>query len=140
MSTEQNEALVNRYMEEVWNKGNLDALDELFAENYVAGLPMPGTSPDLEGFRQFIAMARAAFPDLRQTVEDSFAAGDRVVQRWTFGGTHKAEFMGVPPTGKDVAFDGISIYRIEGGRILQDWTIPDLASLMTQLGVIPAPG
>lgn len=139
MSRQENVAIVNRYMEEVWNEGNLDAVDELLAEEYVHGTPPPGMRPDREGFKQYVAMMREAFPDLSQTVEDTVAEGDKVVQRWTGRGTHTGALMGTSPTGTEVTIRGISIYRISGGKIARDWTIVDLLGLMQQLGVVPSP-
>lgn len=137
MSAQKNRNLANRYAEEVWNKGNIDQIDELLAEDYQHGSPPPGVSPDREGFKQFVSMAHNAFPDYQLTVEDSLAQGDKVVQRWTARATHEGKFLGVPPTGNDVSFTGISIYQIEGGRIVRDWTRVDLMGLMQQIGTVP---
>ena len=76
----------------------------------------------------------------RDTVDDLVAEGDKVVVRWTFRGTHPGEFQGVPPTGKQVTIIGISIFRIVGNKVVEDWTIIDLLGLLQQLGVIPPPG
>jgi predicted ester cyclase len=81
-----------------------------------------------------------AFPDMRAEIHDQVAEGDKVVTRKTFYGTQQGEFMGIPPTGKKVAFDVIDIFRIADGRILEHWFAGDMLGLMQQLGAVPAPG
>ena len=135
----QNVAVVNRYLEEVWNAGNLNAVDELLAQEYVHGTPAPGMPPGREGLKQFIAMMRAALPDLSHSVDDTIAHGDKVVQRSTARGTHKGELMGVPPTGTGVTIEGISIYQVIGGKIAKEWTIVDRLGLMQQIGAALEP-
>jgi steroid delta-isomerase-like uncharacterized protein len=139
MSREENVAVVNRYLEEIWNKGNLDAVDDLLSEDYRHGTPPPGMEPTREGFKQYVGMVKSAFPDLTLRAEDTIAEGDKVVQRNVGRGTHRGDFVDVPPTGKEVNIDGISIYQVRDGRIVKDWTIVDLMGLMQQIGAIPAP-
>jgi predicted ester cyclase len=81
-----------------------------------------------------------AFPDLKVTSEFELADGDKVVMRWTAAGTHNGELMGIPPTGKRVQMTGISISRVAGGKIVEEWNETDQMNLMQQLGVVPAPG
>jgi len=129
MSAEENKALVRREQEELWNHtGNLDAAEELFAPAYA------------EAARQEAADFRQGFPDVVSTIEDLIAEGDKVVARWTSQATHQGDYMGVPPTGKQVEFTGISVYRIEGGKIAESWTIEDELSLMRQIGAVPQAG
>ena len=93
---EENKAIVRRIFEEVWNQGKLDVIDDIYAADFVDH--MPG-SPDIhgpEGFKQFVNMYRTAFPDIKFTIEDQIAEGDKVVNRFTFTGTHKGELMGIP--------------------------------------------
>ncbi len=138
MSIEENKALVQRFVEEVWNKGNLAAADEFLAANSVGHDPdAPGLAPGVEGFKQVFTMFRTAFPDLHVTVEDMIAEGDKVVSRTTARGTHKGELMGIAPTGKQVTVAEIRIHRIAGGKIVEHWGIVDKLSLMQQLGVVP---
>lgn len=136
----ENVALVNRYVEEVWNEGNLDALDDLLAEEYVNDSFPPGTPPGQSGLEQTISMVRGGFPDLTLTPDDTVAEDDKVVQRWTGRGTHTGELMGVPPSGKEVSYQGISIYHVKDGKIAQDWTNVDLMGIMQQIGAAPGPG
>jgi predicted ester cyclase len=90
--------------------------------------------------KQFFAMAHSAFPDFHSTLEDMFAEGDKVVQRFTARGTHKGEWMGIAPTGKQMTCPGIAIHRITGGKIVEGWTSMDMLGVMVQLGVVPPPG
>lgn len=125
---------------EVGNKGNLDVVDEIFATDYVSHNP---TGPDITGpeeYKQFISGLRTAFPDLRFTTDDRFTKGDKLVVRWTARGTHKMEFMGIPPTGKQVTVTGIVIHRFVGGKIQETWEKSDALGLLQQLGVVPSPG
>ncbi len=140
MSVEENKVIELRFFEEVVNKGNLAVIDELVAPNFVQHDAPPGITADREGMKQFFAMHLSAFPDFHSTLEDMFAEGDKVVQRFTARGTHKGEFMGIPPTDKQVTITGIAIHRITGGKIVEDWTNMDMLGAMQQLGVIPPPG
>ncbi len=139
MSTEENKALVRRFEEEVWNGRNPSRVDEFFAASHI--FRAAGSPPlDREGHRQMIAHFQDAFPDGRNTSEELLAEGDKVVQRWTFRGTHQGAFQGIPPTGRPVTLTGISIWRVEGGTIVESWHELDTLGLMQQLGVIPTPG
>ena len=140
MSVEENKTIERRYMEEVWTKGNLAAVDELVATNYVDHTPMPGASPDLQGLKQFVTVVTAAFPDWHATTEDMIAEGDKVVVRFTGSGTHKGGFMGIPPTGRQLTMMAIAIHRIAGGKIVENWLQADMLGMMVQLGVVPPPG
>jgi steroid delta-isomerase-like uncharacterized protein len=91
-------------------------------------------------YKQFVAPWRPAFPDLKFTLEDQIAEGDKVMNRWTARATHTGDFMGIPATGNQLTFLGISIGRIIDGKIVEEWTLMDMYSLFQQLGVIPSPG
>ncbi len=97
MSAEENKTLIREIIEEIWNKGDLAAVDRYFAPDYVDHSPLPGQSPGSEGYKQAAAAMREAFPDLRLTLEDILAQGDKVAFRYTMGGTHRGDFMGMPP-------------------------------------------
>jgi steroid delta-isomerase-like uncharacterized protein len=141
MSTEQNKALVRRLMEEVFNRGNKSLVDELFAPDFVEREELPpGIPPDRESVKQFSTMFGSAFPDFKVTIDDIIAEGDKVVVRSTWSGTHKGEFMGIPPTGKSVSFGVFDTIRIAGGKFVEHWGQMDTMRMMQQLGVIPAPG
>jgi steroid delta-isomerase-like uncharacterized protein len=136
---EENEALVRRYFEEIWDKGNLDLIDELFTTNFVRHGPTAteGEVRGLEAFKGVVSMYRTAFPDLRVPIEDLVAEGDRVVTRWTARGTHQGELMGITPTGNQASVTGIIVDRISGGRIEKEWVEYDTLHLMQQIGAVP---
>ena len=137
MSAEEHKALVRRFVDEFWSKGNLAVADELMAPDAVVHEPVAGTPADLKPIARAI---RAAFPDWHSTVDEMIAEGDRVVERWTGRGTHRGEWQGIPPTGTRVAVPGVVFYRIAGGKIVEFRGQFDRMSLMQQLGVVPGPG
>jgi len=139
MTAEENKALVTRLIEEAWNEGNLAVIDELLAPDYVLHIDAPG-APGREGYKQAVEMHRAAWSDLRLTIEDMVAEGDKVAMRGILSGTQTGEYMGIPPTGKRAAWSAISIRRFEGGQIAEEWVEMDTLGLLQQLGVVPAPG
>jgi steroid delta-isomerase-like uncharacterized protein len=139
--TEANKALTRRFYEEGWNQGNLAVFDELLASNHVLHDPgFPEPIHGLEGFKQYYASYRTAFPGNQLTVEDYIAEGDTVVSRWTGRGTHKGDLMGIAPTGKQVTVTGISIQRIANGKIVEEWSNYDMLGMLQQLGVASMPG
>jgi len=137
MSVEQNKALGRRWVEEIWGKGNLAVIDEIYATNFIWNWAPPGVTPDREGYKQIVTMNFAAFADVKCTLEDVIAEGDKVVVRWTWRGTHKGEYMGIAPTGKQVTLTGIGIVRIEGGKAIEEWGEMNMMGMMQQLGVVP---
>ena len=137
MSSEQNKAIVRRASEEPW-KGNLDVVDELMAHEYIGhdpANPEPLRGP--KGVKEFISSYRAAFPDAEIRVEQQLAEGDLVATRWTGRGTHQGELMGIAPTGKQVTVSGLTISRLEGGKIVEDFSNWDTFGMMQQLDAIP---
>ena len=142
MSTEDNKALVHRFFQEFWDQKNLAVADELLAATHVDHTPgsPPGLPPGPEGFKQFASVYFAAFPDLRLTIEDMVAEGDKVVTRWTSHATHTGNLFGIPPTGKSTSITGITISRLAGGKAVETWTNFDMLGLLQQIGAIPAPG
>jgi steroid delta-isomerase-like uncharacterized protein len=130
---EKNKALVREFFEEAWGKGNLAAVDEFMAADYVEH-PRPSTlSPGAEGLKQLIAAYRTAFPDLKATLDDIFAEGDRVAFRWNVSGTHLGDWLGIPPTGNHVAANGITVFRISDGKVVESWTSIDLSPAEEEL-------
>ncbi len=138
MSTEENKALIRRFYEEVFNKRNLAALDDFYAPDHVDHTLPPGLPAGPEGTRQAIAMTLAGFPDLRITIEDMIAEGDKVVIRFTMHGTQQGMFGNLSPTGKQVAVSTIEITRIADGKIVEDWGLDDRLGMLQQLGLVPA--
>ncbi len=143
MSADQNRAIILRLYTEVFGKWNLGVIDEIIAAEFVGHemlLVRPETPPGPIGFKEFYGGLRSAFPDLRYVVDDVIAEGDKVVVRWTWMCTHKGEFMGIPPTGKQATVTGMAIYRIAGGKCVERWVELSLLGLLQQLGAVPAPG
>jgi steroid delta-isomerase-like uncharacterized protein len=118
----ENKILIRRWLAEVFTHGDLDEADELFTPNYALHDPsFPHDVHGPEGIKRYVTAYRAAFPDLRVTVEDQLAEDDRVVTRWTVRGTHSGMFLGLAPTGDEVAVSGIEFARVVGGRIDEAW-------------------
>ena len=134
-----NKKLLLRLMDEVWTQGKLDVIDELFTADHTSP-DAPGLPPGPAGTKMIVGMFRSAFPDLKVEVLDMMASGDRVAGRLRETGTHKGDLMGIPPTGKAVDFGELAILRIANGKIAESWYNPDMPTLMTQLGVMPAFG
>ena len=141
MSAEENKALIRRFTEEVINGKNLAVIDELMTPDYVEHEELPaGAAGGREAVKQFFGMLFNAFPDLQATVEDIVAEGDRVASRGTWRGTHRGEFMGIPPTGKTATFAVFDIVRMRDGKATDHWGVTDTMSLMQQLGVAAPAG
>jgi steroid delta-isomerase-like uncharacterized protein len=138
--SEENKALMRRELEEVWNKHNPDAVDEIYAPDFVNHSAPPGMPNDREGFKAFVGANLGAFPDVKVTIDTLVAEGDKVVSRWTGTGTHTGELMGIPATGKQVNMTGITIVRVADGKIAEFWMESDQMGMMQQLGVVPPPG
>ena len=135
MSIENNKALVRHFYEEVWNRGNLDAADDVFAAQYVRHDLRPGNAlPGPAGQKKIAADFRAAFPDLHMTIDLIIAEGDLVVARWTTEGTNTGQWGDVPPTGKRARFSGVNIFRIAEGKVVELWNHRDDLGVMQQLG------
>jgi steroid delta-isomerase-like uncharacterized protein len=133
MSIEENKALARRWNEEIWNKGNMAAVDELMAGNFVWHSAPPGMAPDREGFKQYAA-SLLVFSDVSCVAEDMVAEGDKVAVRWSWSGKHTGDYMGMAPTGKQATMTGISIIHIADGKITAEWDEQDNMGFMTQLG------
>jgi steroid delta-isomerase-like uncharacterized protein len=138
MSTESKD-LIRRWFEEVWNKGREDAIDEMFAADGVAhGLTEEGdkTMRGPEQFKPFYRAFRSAFPDLEVVVEDTIAEGDKLAARCTVRGKHQSDSLGFAATGLTTDFTGITIVRIERGKIVEAWNNFDFMTMYKQLGAL----
>jgi steroid delta-isomerase-like uncharacterized protein len=139
--SEENKALIQRFVEEAFNKGNLDVADEVYASTFIAHDPtIPEGQGSPEQVKQFVNMYLSAFPDGHTTVEDVISDGEKVAYRWTFRGTHQGELMGISPTGRQMTITGITINRVSGGKVEEQWNNFDQLGMLQQLGVAPAPG
>jgi predicted ester cyclase len=132
MTRQENEMVVRRTWEELFNQGNLAVADELISptfNNHAA----PGAPPGPASFKQLVTFYRSAFPDARFTIEDLLSDDDKVVMRNTFSGTQHGPFMGIAPTGKRVSQEQIHIVRVVNGQVVEHWAVRDDLSLLRQL-------
>ena len=135
--TQDNSAIVRRFVDEVINQGKMGSAEEFVWEDVVEQVPLPGQGPGLEGLKDVLRGMRSAFPDIEFSIKEQVCEGDKVVSRFEWTGTHKAEFMGVPATGRQVRVWGVVIDRLEAGRIKDTRILMDALGLMMQLGALP---
>ena len=135
-----NKALVRRLFAEVWNQGNLTAIDELFATSYIRYDPAAPEAKGLAGLKHFVTTLRMAFPDIEVALEDLIAEGDKVAARAIWRGTHQGEYLGIAPTGRQVAVMGTVTLRIVHDKFQEGWLNMDILGLLQQLGAIPPLG
>jgi steroid delta-isomerase-like uncharacterized protein len=129
--------LARRWFSEVMSEGKTEVVDELCSQDFVDHNPLPGTSPDLAGIKDFVAQIRAAFPDLQMTADDLIVEGDRLAVRSTMRGTHEGDFMGIAASGKKVEVSNFDFVRFENDQAAEHWGAIDTGALMEQLGVAP---
>lgn len=134
--SEENKTLIRRAWDEIFNQKNLRAVDEYFAEDAIIGFAPPGIRPDREGFKQIIGPYLTAFPDLRVVLEDQVAEDGTVASRFKVSGTHKGEFAGLAPSGKQIDYDGLNFIKVRDGKIVEVWGASDQLRLMRQIGAI----
>ncbi len=135
-SVSENRRLVRRLLDQVWNRGDWMVADELLAPDLIDHTPFPGQTPGREGYKRGMAQVRTAASNFRLTVEDMLAEGDRVVTRWVACGIHTGALFGIPATGQPVRVTGMTVVRIAGGQIVEQWMNWDAFGLLKQLGVI----
>lgn len=135
MSSHTNIAIVRRFLEEVWEQGNLDDLEEIIAETHVHHLTRRNAYGP-EGVKQLVLRFRTFLSDVQITIHDLLVDGDKVVAYFTFSGTDIGGTMGHPPSGKQVTFDGIDIFQLVDGMIVARWGIVDTTSLLYQIGAL----
>jgi steroid delta-isomerase-like uncharacterized protein len=135
MSVEENKAVAARFYE-VYNQGRMEVIDEIFAPDFVGRDPNDPSRErhGPEGVRRVVEAFRSAFPDLEGTLEDQTAEDDKVVNRYTGRGTHRGEFLGVAPTGREITLSGVTIFRLSDGKIVEGWDFYDGLGLLHQLG------
>jgi steroid delta-isomerase-like uncharacterized protein len=132
--------MAQRWYSEVMSGGKTEVIDELCAPDFFDHDPLPGTTADLAGLKDFVAQIRAAFPDMQVTPDDMIAEGDQLAVRSTMRGTHQGDFMGIPATGKRASWTEMHIGRGVDGRLTEHWAVVDQLGMLVQLGVVPAPG
>ena len=134
---ESNMGVVRRFFEAGPSSGDLAAADALLAPDFTLHVPLPAPGPGIGAMNNIITSCRAAFHGLHVTIDDLMADGDRVTCRFTARGVHNGEFMGLPPTGKEIRMTGIEIFRLRDGKIAELWGEANLMGLMQQLGIVP---
>jgi steroid delta-isomerase-like uncharacterized protein len=136
MSTDQNKAIVQRALDQVFNAGNLEAVDDLYAPDFVNHAPagLGSTIRGTDGVKHNVTRWHTAFPDLHFTVEHEVAEGDLVVSHWTARGTHLGPLSGSPPSGREVTVRAIELSRLAANRIVEQWLLWDAADLLGELG------
>jgi predicted ester cyclase len=137
VSEDPNKKVFERVIEQAYNKGNVDVLNEAFAPNFVehqAGI----VPPKAEGVKRSIAFLRGAFPDLELTIEEIITNGDKTWARITGRGTHQGPFMGLPPSGRAFTITVMDVCRFENGQIVEHWGVADQLSVMAQIGALPS--
>lgn len=139
MTTQDSVNVFRRCVDELINKGNLAAFDELIAPDFVEHELAPGFPQGREGTRQLFSMLHNAFPDIRAEINNVVAQDDKVVFHMTWRGTHTGPFMGIPPTGRPFELEVFDMARVSDGKVAEHWGLMDQLSLMQQLGVMPAP-
>jgi predicted ester cyclase len=137
---EENKRIARRVLEELFDKGNLEAADELIHPAFVNHEAPPGNPQGPEGLRETISWLRGLWGPMRADVEDMIGEGDKVVARVTMHGRHVGEFLGRPPTGKEFATKQIHIWRLEDGKVIEHWSVRDDLGQALQLGLVPAGG
>lgn len=131
-----NKQLLRRFTEEIWNKANFEAIDELCDPSYEARDPMIGTYAR-DGLKETVKAYRSAFPDLKLEIVGLISEGNLTAVRWTARGTNLGSFMGMPPTGKSTVVTGIAFSEVRNGKVVKDYNEYDALGLLRQLGVDP---
>lgn len=132
--TEQNKARVASFLERVLSSGEIAATGDYFHDDVVEEIPFPGQGPGLAGLKDTVAMLRTAFPDMRWRVEEQIAEGSSVMTRFSWKGSHRADFLGFPPTNRTVSVWGMVIDQFDGSKIRSTRILMDMMALMQQLG------
>jgi steroid delta-isomerase-like uncharacterized protein len=133
MNIDQNKTLYHRFIQEVFNEGKLDALDQFLAPAYIVHDPPPGTTSGADAVKQIVSAFRTAFPDLSITIDELVAEGDKVCARATSRGTHNGPLFGLAPTGKSITMVGLTMVTIIDGRLTESWVRNDITGLMNQI-------
>lgn len=133
--------MAHRDIEEAWNKGNLDVLDDFYATDFVYHIPPYPDIKGLEGYKKYISSIRSSYPDVQITIDEIIVEGDICAFRWTYRGTQTGESptLGIPPTGKQVTFTGCAVFRSVDGKTVETWNYADYVGLMKQLGFKSVP-
>jgi steroid delta-isomerase-like uncharacterized protein len=137
MTESKSAAVVCRFTDEILNQGRFEVADEIVAADFVELDPLPGQQQGREGLVNVLKSMRAAFPDMHWTMEETIVEGEKVVSRFTWTGTQRGEFLGIPATGRAVRVKGVVIDRVVNGWMTDSRILMDTLGMMQQLGVIP---
>jgi steroid delta-isomerase-like uncharacterized protein len=132
----ENKETMRRFVMECQSAGDFDLIDEMIAADFVNHAEVPGLPTGREGVKVLFAAFHRCFDGFHAVIHDQVAEGDRVVTRKTFHGRHVEEFMGVPASGNDVAWDVIDIVRLEDGQLIEHWNVVDQLGLLRQIGAL----
>lgn len=130
--------LIQEYTDAVWNQGDVGAMERYYPPDYVHHDASRPDVTSLEDYRRWAEELMAGIHELHVEIDDLIAEDGKAVKRWTARGVHRGELAGIAPTGRRVAFSGVSTYRLENGRIVESWYLYDLFGLLQQLAAIPA--
>jgi len=139
VTTVENKAVIRTFVEEVINQGRLERADDLVAVDFIELDPLPGQRQGREGLKEIIAVIRTAFPDIHWVMEEMVAEDELVFSRFTWSGTHRGTFFGIPATGRQVNVSGMVLDRVAAGRMAESRILMNSMAMMQQLGVIPPP-
>lgn len=134
-----NQQTILAFIEDVLNRGRWERMNDLVLENFVELDPFPGQQQGREGLKAVLKQFRSAFPDIHWSVSEQICEGDKVVTRFTWTGTHRDTFLGIPATRRNVEVKGVVIDRLESAKMADSRILMDTLGLMQQLGVIPMP-
>ena len=134
----ENKALIRQAWNEIFNRKNLEAVDEYFARDACIGFAPPGVPPDREGFKQVIGPYLTAFPDLHVALEDQIAEDGTVATRFSVTGTHLGDLAGIAASGKEIDYTGVNFIKVRDGKIVEVWGASDQLRLMQQIGALPS--
>ncbi|MEQ8433752.1 MAG: ester cyclase [Oceanicaulis sp.] len=132
-----NREILRLQIEDLWGKGRVELIDQLYTDDVTDHMPLPGQPPGVSGLRQVVEQFHAALPDLQITVHGVLAEEDRALDFWTLEATHTGEVMGLAPTGNRIRFSGIDMVRIRDGRISDIWHVEELLQMIVQMGGDP---
>jgi steroid delta-isomerase-like uncharacterized protein len=140
---DENKRLIRKFVDQLWNDRNLELADEIFAEDcpthqLQSGSPLSPVPRGPEAIKKHAMGWLASFPDLRFTIEQMMAEQDRVFTQMVMVGTHKSAWLGIPATGKSVSIRMMTVHRIQGGKVVEDWVLVESLGLFQQLGVLPS--
>jgi steroid delta-isomerase-like uncharacterized protein len=139
MTPQESRDLVHRFFEEFLNQQKLDRVEDYVTRNWVNHDPSMPPLQGYEGAKQLVRTLAGGFPDLRVRIEDIIAEADRVAARFSFTGTHRGDFMGVAATGRKITSSGCGLFRIQDGRLAENWVVFDAMGVAKQIGMIQEP-